>query len=110
MLFLFDCGFYIIDIFNFFELDVMGVIKREFSFYEDELFFCFYEVVFLLVVSNVIDNWMGCFFDGLYIFVSVEKRRINFWCYISFIWESDRRVLIIWYYYNVFLKGYYGGV
>ncbi len=76
-------GSHIIDILNSLEPDVMGVTKREFSFYEDELSLRSYEAAFPLVASNVIDNRMGRSPDGLHTSVSVEKRRINSWCYIS---------------------------
>ena len=80
----FDRGSHIIDILNSLEPDVMGVTKREFSFYEDELSLRSYEAPFPLVASNVIDNRVGRSPDGLHTSVSVEKRRINSWCYISF--------------------------
>ena len=73
----FDRGSHIIDILNSLEPDVMGVTKREFSFYEDELSLRSYEAAFPLVASNVIDNRMGRSPDGLHTSVIVEKEELT---------------------------------
>ncbi|MEC7528327.1 MAG: bifunctional metallophosphatase/5'-nucleotidase, partial [Pseudomonadota bacterium] len=73
----FDRGSHIIDILNSLEPDVMGVTKREFSFYEDELSLRSYEAAFPLVASNVIDNRVGRSPDGLHTSVIVEKEELT---------------------------------
>ena len=55
MLSSFDRGAHIIDILNTIEPDAMGVAKREFSYFEDELSLRAYEAAFPLVLSNVTD-------------------------------------------------------
>ena len=73
----FDRGSHIIDILNTIEPDVMGITKREFSFYEDELSLRSYEAAFPLVTSNVIDNRVGRALDGLNTSVLVTKNNIT---------------------------------
>lgn len=73
----FDRGSHIIDILNSIEPDVMGVTKREFSFYEDELSLRSYEAAFPLVISNVIDSRVGLSPDGLHTSVLIEKDQIS---------------------------------
>lgn len=73
MLLFFDCGVYIIDILNILEFDVMVVVKCEFSYYEDEFFLCVYEVVFFMVLSNVIDLLIGVNIDGVVRRIIIEK-------------------------------------
>lgn len=55
MLSSFDRGAHIIDILNNIEPDAMGVAKREFSYFEDELSLRAYEAAFPLILSNVTD-------------------------------------------------------
>ena len=73
----FDRGSHIIDILNTIEPDVMGITKREFSFYEDELSLRSYEAAFPLVTSNVIDNRVGRALDGLNTSVLITKNNIT---------------------------------
>jgi len=73
----FDRGSHIIDILNSLEPDVMGVTKREFSFYEDELSLRSYEAAFPLVASNAIDNRFGRSPDGLHTSVIIEKEQLT---------------------------------
>ena len=73
----FDRGSHIIDILNTLEPDVMGVTKREFSFYEDELSLRSYEAAFPLVSSNVIDNRVEYPPDGLSKSVIIEKEQVS---------------------------------
>ncbi|MCW8093203.1 bifunctional metallophosphatase/5'-nucleotidase [Alteromonas sp. ASW11-130] len=51
----FDRGAHIIDVLNSLEPDAMGVTKREFSYYEDELSLRAYEAGFPMVASNLFD-------------------------------------------------------
>ncbi|MFZ8199160.1 bifunctional metallophosphatase/5'-nucleotidase [Alteromonas portus] len=73
----FDRGSHIIDILNSIEPDVMGVTKREFSFYEDELSLRSYEAAFPLVASNVTDSRVGRSPDGLRTSILIEKEQIT---------------------------------
>ena len=59
MLSSFDRGAHIIDILNTIEPDAMGIAKREFSYFEDELTLRAYEAAFPLVLSNVTDPLTG---------------------------------------------------
>lgn len=60
-----DRGSHIIDLLNELEPDVMGVAKREYSFFEDELSLRAYEAAFPLVSSNTIDKRINSIPDGL---------------------------------------------
>lgn len=60
-----DRGSHIIDILNSLEPDAMGVAKRDFSYYEDELSLRSYEAAFPIVASNIIDTRTDLLFDGL---------------------------------------------
>ncbi|WP_394223674.1 bifunctional metallophosphatase/5'-nucleotidase [Alteromonas gracilis] len=73
----FDRGSHIIDILNSLEPDVMGVTKREFSFYEDELSLRSYEAAFPLVASNALDKRFGRSPDGLHTSVIIEKDQLT---------------------------------
>ncbi len=52
----FDRGTHTVDLLNSIEPDVMGITKRDFSFYEDELSLRSYEAAFPFVSSNVIEK------------------------------------------------------
>ncbi|WP_412970908.1 bifunctional metallophosphatase/5'-nucleotidase [Glaciecola sp. MF2-115] len=60
-----DRGSHIIDILNSLEPDAMGVAKRDFSYFEDELSLRSYEAAFPIVASNIIDTRTNSFLDGL---------------------------------------------
>ncbi|GGF68710.1 bifunctional metallophosphatase/5'-nucleotidase [Alteromonas lipolytica] len=64
MLSSFDRGAHVIDILNSIEPDAMGVAKREFSYFEDELSLRAYEAAFPLILSNAIDPLTGHGLDG----------------------------------------------
>jgi 5'-nucleotidase / UDP-sugar diphosphatase len=73
----FDRGSHIIDILNLLEPDAMGVAKREFSFFEDELSLRSYEASFPVVASNVFDPITGGNLDGLEASVIVQQGDIR---------------------------------
>lgn len=73
----FDRGAHIIDLLNLLEPDAMGVAKREFSFYEDELSQRSYEASFPLVASNLYDPITGGNLDGLESGVLVQQGDIK---------------------------------
>ncbi|MFC3120775.1 bifunctional metallophosphatase/5'-nucleotidase [Agaribacter flavus] len=73
----FDRGSHIIDILNSIEPDAMGVTKREFSYFEDELSLRAYESAFPLVTSNVIDTRTGEIISGLEPYVTIDKENIR---------------------------------
>jgi 2',3'-cyclic-nucleotide 2'-phosphodiesterase (5'-nucleotidase family) len=73
----FDRGSHIVDILNSIEPDVMGVTKREFSFYEDELSLRSYEAAFPLVTSNVISVKQGRAPDGIHTSVIIEQSGVS---------------------------------
>jgi len=69
----FDRGSHIIDILNHLEPDAMGVAKREFSFFEDELSLRAYEALFPVVASNIVDKRIGAVPDGLMETALIER-------------------------------------
>ncbi|GEA10578.1 5'-nucleotidase C-terminal domain-containing protein [Alteromonas sp. KUL49] len=73
----FDRGSHIIDILNTLEPDVMGVTKREFSYFEDELSLRAYEAAFPIVASNVLDKRFDDTPDGLFKSVIIEKQGVK---------------------------------
>lgn len=73
----FDRGAHIIDLLNLLEPDAMGVAKREFSFYEDELSQRSYEASFPLVASNLFDPITGANLDGLESSVLVQQGQVK---------------------------------
>lgn len=73
----FDRGAHIIDLLNLLEPDAMGVAKREFSFFEDELSQRSYEASFPLVASNLFDPITGANLDGLESSVLVQQGDIK---------------------------------
>lgn len=70
---LFDSGSHIIDLLNSIEPDAMGVTKREYSYFEEELSLRAYEAAFPLVASNIIDPRDGEIQDGLTQGVIIES-------------------------------------
>ena len=77
MLSSFDRGAHIIDILNTIEPDAMGVAKREFSYFEDELSLRAYEAAFPMVLSNAIDPLTGANIDGAVRRIIIEKPDIK---------------------------------
>lgn len=73
----FDRGAHIIDLLNLLEPDAMGVAKREFSFFEDELSQRSYEASFPLVASNLFDPITGANLDGLESSVLVQQGQVK---------------------------------
>lgn len=73
----FDRGSHIIDLLNSLEPDVMGVTKREFSFYEDELSLRSYEAAFPIVTSNVKDSRVGQAPEGLLSSALIRKENVS---------------------------------
>ena len=61
----FDKGSHIIDLLNSLEPDAMGVSKREFSFYPENLSLRAYDATFPIVATNVIDAKTGGNLDGI---------------------------------------------
>lgn len=68
-----DRGSHIIDLLNELEPDAMGVAKREFSYFEDELSLRSYEAAFPIVASNIIDKRSNSVLDGLASYSLVTK-------------------------------------
>lgn len=60
-----DRGTHIIDLLNSLEPHAMGVAKREFSFYEDELSLRSYEAAFPMIATNLVDKLTQENLDGL---------------------------------------------
>ncbi|MFT5541150.1 MAG: 5'-nucleotidase/UDP-sugar diphosphatase [Glaciecola sp.] len=60
-----DRGSHIVDILNSLEPDAMGIAKREFSYFEDELSLRSYEAAFPFVSSNIIDTRIDALPDGI---------------------------------------------
>lgn len=73
----FDKGSHIIDILNSIEPDVMGVTKREFSYFEDELSLRSYEAAFPIVASNLFDPLTQGNLDGLVDDIIIEKNNLR---------------------------------
>ena len=73
----FDRGSHIIDVLNSLEPDAMGVTKREFSYFEDELSQRSYEAAFPIVASNLFDPITGGNLDGLTDSIIVSKGGIK---------------------------------
>jgi 5'-nucleotidase/UDP-sugar diphosphatase len=69
-----DRGTHIIDLLNSVEPDAMGVTKREFSYFEDELSLRAYEAVFPIVSSNIHDKRSETNIDGIVNNIIVEQR------------------------------------
>lgn len=72
-----DRGSHIVDILNSLEPDAMGVAKREFSYFEDELSLRSYEAAFPIVSSNIIDTRIDSIPHGLAPYVLIAKGETN---------------------------------
>ncbi|MCV2884468.1 5'-nucleotidase C-terminal domain-containing protein [Aestuariibacter sp. AA17] len=70
----FDKGAHIIDVLNSLEPDAMGVTKREFIYFEDELSLRSFEAAFPIVVSNVFDPITNGNIDGLRNYIVLERK------------------------------------
>ena len=77
MLSSFDRGAHIIDILNTIEPDAMGVAKREFSYFEDELSLRAYEAAFPLVLSNVTDPLTRRELEGTWQDIILERAGVR---------------------------------
>lgn len=73
----FDRGAHIIDILNSLEPDAMGVTKREFSYFEDELSLRSSEAAFPMVSSNLYDTLTQSNLDGLVGRAIIEKSGVR---------------------------------
>jgi 2',3'-cyclic-nucleotide 2'-phosphodiesterase (5'-nucleotidase family) len=69
----FDRGAHIIDVLNMLEPDAMGITKREFSYFEDELSLRSYEAAFPFVSTNLFFAGQYKNFGGLRPWVLVER-------------------------------------
>ncbi len=85
----FDRGSHIIDLLNTLEPDVMGVAKREFSYFEDELSLRAYEAAFPIVTSNVEDFRINDVLDGLHDTTIIQKGGLS----IGFISIVNERLI-----------------
>ena len=72
-----DRGAHIIDILNTIEPDAMGIAKREFSYFEDELSLRAYEAAFPLVLSNATDPLTKRELEGTRQDIIITKGKIN---------------------------------
>jgi len=95
-----DRGSHIIDILNSLEPDAMGVAKREFSYFEDELSLRSYEAAFPMVASNIIDQRIGLTPDGLVDKVIITKGTIK----LGFISIVNERLIYEYLLKNVIVK------
>ena len=95
-----DRGSHIIDILNSLEPDAMGVAKREFSYFEDELSLRSYEAAFPMVASNIIDQRIGLTPDGLVDQVIITKGAIK----LGFISIVNERLIYEYLLKNVIVK------
>lgn len=85
----FDKGSHIIDLLNSLEPDAMGVSKREFSFYPENLSLRAYYATFPIVATNVIDAKTGIDLDGVVNSTITEQNGIT----IGFMSIIDNGVL-----------------
>lgn len=74
----FDSGSHIVDILNGIEPDVMGVTKREYSYYEEQLSLRAYEAAFPLVATNIFDPLQDTLQDGLLKSLIINRGGISF--------------------------------
>ena len=84
-----DRGSHIVDVLNSLEPDAMGVAKREFSFFEDELSLRSYEAAFPIVSSNIIDTRIDAIPHGLAPYALITKGETK----LGFISIIDNRVI-----------------
>ncbi|MDC0601753.1 bifunctional metallophosphatase/5'-nucleotidase [Aliiglaciecola sp.] len=74
----FDSGSHIVDILNGIEPSAMGITKREYSYYEEQLSLRAYEAAFPMVATNIFDPLQGTLQDGLLQSLIIEKGGISF--------------------------------
>lgn len=74
----FDSGSHIVDILNGIEPDAMGVTKREYSYFEEQLSLRAYEAAFPLVATNIFDPLQDSLQDGLLKSLIVNKGGVSF--------------------------------
>lgn len=90
----FDQGSHVIDILNSIEPDVMGVTKREFSFYEDVLSQRAYEAAFPFVASNTKDLRIDKVIDGIVDSTIIRKKDISLG-FISVVHERVKKEYLL---------------
>lgn len=73
----YDSGSHIVDILNSLEPDAMGVTKREYSYFEEQLSLRAYEAAFPMVASNITDPFNFSIQDGLVSSVIIAKGKIK---------------------------------
>ncbi|WP_395344071.1 bifunctional metallophosphatase/5'-nucleotidase [Ningiella sp. W23] len=73
----YDSGSHIVDLLNSLEPDAMGVTKREYSYFEEQLSLRAYEAVFPMVASNIYDPLNGSIQDGLVKSVLISRGKIK---------------------------------
>jgi 2',3'-cyclic-nucleotide 2'-phosphodiesterase (5'-nucleotidase family) len=73
----FDSGSHIVDLLNSIEPDVMGVTKREYSYFEEQLSLRSFEAVFPMVASNIFDPLQNSMQSGLLKSVTIERAGIK---------------------------------
>jgi len=72
-----DRGSHIIDILNNLEPDAMGVAKRDYSYFEDELSLRAHEALFPIITTNAIDKRLNGVSDGLVQSALITKGNIK---------------------------------
>lgn len=85
----FDRGSHIIDLLNYVEPDAMGVSKREFSYFEEELSLRSYEALFPFVSSNIVNADNSNPLDGVVRSAIIEKHGMS----VGFLSILDQRVI-----------------
>lgn len=73
----FDSGSHIVDLLNSIEPDVMGITKRDYSYYEEQLSLRAFEAAFPMVATNVVESASGSIQDGLAKSVLIQKGDIK---------------------------------
>lgn len=73
----YDSGSHIVDILNSLEPDAMGIAKREYSYFEEQLSLRAYEAAFPMVATNIIDPINLSNQDGLVSSVIISKGKIK---------------------------------
>jgi 2',3'-cyclic-nucleotide 2'-phosphodiesterase (5'-nucleotidase family) len=73
----FDSGSHIVDLLNSIEPDVMGVTKREYSYFEEQLSLRAFEAVFPMVASNIYDPLQNSLQNGLLKSVIIDRGGIK---------------------------------
>lgn len=73
----YDSGSHIVDLLNSLEPDAMGVTKREYSYYEEQLSLRAYEAGFPMIASNLYDPLNQAMQDGLVKSVLLDRGGIK---------------------------------